>query len=287
VRWFTRQRKAREFLGLHNFLDPEAWWDPTSFTDLALKAKKHFCRLKDAIGIAVRNMTSGQIFGELLRQLGLDLEKKWATGQSASGHRYRLRRINSDSWHYAQLYVKHRQSLTQDFSSPELVISEHPSGCNYSNPIGGGVQTLTNTQYTFEPYCNTDFLVRENGENSTCKSDGKTTASMSDYAKHYRLRFRVLLQTLGERTLPSDESPPEPSDIEFMGSQYLPLLAESPLEELLNGIADTVEVYGTAIWRQIWSITPNTAQSKILQALMQTFGTCELRELASALEVPV
>jgi hypothetical protein len=255
VRWFTRQRKAREFLGLDKFLDPEVWWDPTTFADLTHKAKKHFGRVKDALGFAARNMTGGQIFSELLRQLGLDLEKKWAAGQSTSGHRYKLRRIDSDSWHYAQLYVKHRQPLTQDSSPPELVISDHPSGSNYSKQPRGGDQTLTITQHTVEPCSNTDFGAKEKGEKRTCQSIEKIACSHcvdSPSSKN------------GELPPPTTKSPPQ---------------------EMLEGLLTLFEVYGQHLWRQVWDATSASTQAKILQTLMFTLGAGELRSLASALEV--
>lgn len=167
VRWFTRQRKARQFLGLDKFLDPEVWWNPADFADLTQKAKKHFGRVKDALSITVSNMTAGQIFGELIRQLGFDLEKKWATEPSSTGRRYKQRRIDSTSWHYAQMYIKYRQSLTQQSELSVPAICDHPPVTFSSDTLGGGDQAFPQTQHTVEVCSNTDFVVSEMGEQAT------------------------------------------------------------------------------------------------------------------------
>lgn len=157
VRWTTRARKAREFLGLQNFLDPESWFGPIDFADLAEKAKKHMGRLKDALGFSVAKMSGGQVFAELMGQLGLDFVKKDAPRLTQTGRRYKLRQISAESWHNAQLYVSYRDSLNQDLETqPEDVAQpvtpsevsdvvvkkvrhklDHPSG-NYSSEVGGG-----------------------------------------------------------------------------------------------------------------------------------------------------
>ena len=51
-----RQRKAREFLGLHSFLNHESWYGPADFAALAEKAKKHLGRVKDAWGFTVNKI---------------------------------------------------------------------------------------------------------------------------------------------------------------------------------------------------------------------------------------
>lgn len=140
VRWFTRQLKARKFLGLHEFLNPDSCWSPADFANLSQKAKKHAGRIKGALGLSVQNMTSGQIFGELMGQLGIELDKKWTTEPLKNSNRYKLRQINSDSWRYAQMYVAHRQLLIQQSEEPQPISTDHPSDRNYIELYRGGDQ---------------------------------------------------------------------------------------------------------------------------------------------------
>jgi hypothetical protein len=161
VRWFTRQRKARQFLGLDKFLDPEVWWNPIDFANLTQKAKKYSSRTKDALNITVSNMTAGQIFGELIRQIGLDLEKKWATETSSTGLRYKQRRIDSTSWHYAQMYIKYRQSLAQQSVSSSLTICDRPPITFSSEPHRGGDQYQNRTQQETEVVTKSDLVAEE------------------------------------------------------------------------------------------------------------------------------
>lgn len=103
------------------------------------------------------------------------------------------------------------------------------------------------------------------------------------YSQQHISRFKVLLKTLLEdsNSKMSKPEPPSPNldETQWMSSQYLPLLADSPPAELLEGVLTTFEVYGQSIWRQIWDATPATAQIKILQALMFTLSPGELRTL--------
>ena len=160
VRWFTRQRKAREFLGLNKFLDPEIWWNPIDFADLDQKAKKQFGRVKDALGVAVRNMTAGQIFGELMRQIGLDLDKVWVSPPSSSGSRYKQRRITPESWQYAQAYINYRLSLHPESAEKTEQVPDHPPVTIYSQVLGGGDQCQTHTEQVKEVVQDSDFLAK-------------------------------------------------------------------------------------------------------------------------------
>ena len=158
IRWNTRARKARGFLGLHEFLNPESWYGPADFASLAEKAKQHAGRVKDALGFAVGKMTAGQIFGELMNQLGLVLNKEWANERTPNGHRFKLRQIDPDSWRYAQMYVNYRDSLTKDSAVSETDFSpskstskaDHPSGDYLSERVGGGDQGLSHTGHGLE-----------------------------------------------------------------------------------------------------------------------------------------
>lgn len=103
------------------------------------------------------------------------------------------------------------------------------------------------------------------------------------YSQQHISRFKVLLKTLLEdsNSKMSKPEPPSPNldETQWISSQYLPLLADSPPTELLEGVLTTFEVYGQTVWRQIWDATPAAAQIKILQALMFTLSPGELRTL--------
>ncbi|MBD2571369.1 plasmid replication protein, CyRepA1 family [Anabaena lutea] len=109
VRWNSRKRKCREVLGLHEFINPEKldnWFSPQDFADLANKAKTYAGQVHEVLNLNVSELSSGQIFGELMNQLGLGLDKK-----SVPGQKWKLRRINKQDWEYVQLYLKHKESL--------------------------------------------------------------------------------------------------------------------------------------------------------------------------------
>lgn len=109
-------------------------------------------------------------------------------------------------------------------------------------------------------------------------------ATITGYSQQYISRFKILLQTLlsdsYSKSSKNYEPPPDPGEQEWMSQEYLPLLAESPPNELLLGVLTTFEVYGQEVWRQIWDATPAAAQIKILQALMFTLAPGELRSLS-------
>lgn len=111
-------------------------------------------------------------------------------------------------------------------------------------------------------------------------------AQIVGLSQGYISRFRELLQTLlsdsNSKSNNSDEPRPDPGEQEWMSQEYLPLLAESPPNELLLGVLTTFEVYGQEVWQQIWDTTPAAAQIKILQALLSTLTPGELRTLSTA-----
>ncbi len=120
-------------------------------------------------------------------------------------------------------------------------------------------------------------------------------AQLTGYSQQYISRFRVLLQTLvspfnSKSSKNSDsppDPPPDPEEFELMSNQYLPMLADAPLGELLEGVLATLEVYGYVVWQQIWDATPAPVQVKILTALMFTLSAAELQLLGIAVGVKV
>lgn len=77
------------------------------------------------------------------------------------------------------------------------------------------------------------------------------------------------------------DPPPDPDEMQWMGREHLPMLAESPSSELLEGVQTVFEVYDHKVWRQIWDLVPAAAQVKILQALVLALPSGEFRALAA------
>lgn len=109
-------------------------------------------------------------------------------------------------------------------------------------------------------------------------------ALLAGVSQGYISRFRKLLQTLLEDSYSKSNNfsdpPPDVGEVEWMGQEYLPILAESPPNELLEEVLAVFESVSSDVWRQIWDATPAVAQIKILQALMFTITPGELRSLS-------
>ena len=114
-------------------------------------------------------------------------------------------------------------------------------------------------------------------------------AGLTGLSQGYISRFRELLQTLLEpinsKSNNSNAPPPDRDEAEWMAAQYLPLLADSPPKELLDGVLSTSDAYGAVVFKTIWDATPAAAQIKILQKLMFTLSADELRSLLESAEV--
>ena len=114
IRWNASKRKGWEFLGLPEFLKPEEWWEPKDYEEMGNRAKKHSHRVRDSLGLKVENITNGQIFGELMHQIGLELKTKKADGQ-----KWKYRCISPDSWKFAQMYLAHKEAIKVKEPVPE------------------------------------------------------------------------------------------------------------------------------------------------------------------------
>ncbi|PSB28689.1 hypothetical protein [Chlorogloea sp. CCALA 695] len=114
-------------------------------------------------------------------------------------------------------------------------------------------------------------------------------AQIVGVSQGYISRFRELLQTLLDPSYRESNNfsdyPPNESEVQWMGQEYLPILAQSPPDELLEEVLSVFENYGAVIWRQVWDATPAAAQVKILQVLMFTLTPGELRLLPIATAV--
>lgn len=116
IRWNASKRKAWEFLGLPEFLTPDKWWEPRDFEQMGNTAKKYHHRVRDTLSLKVEKISNGQIFGELMYQIGLELETK-----QADGKKWKHRRITSDSWKFAQMYLAHKEAMkVAKEPSPEM-----------------------------------------------------------------------------------------------------------------------------------------------------------------------
>jgi hypothetical protein len=63
---------------------------------------------------------------------------------------------------------------------------------------------------------------------------------------------------------------PQAEELRWVGSNYLPLIASSPLDELLGELKTIFENYGSNCWRQIWSATSALVKAQISQAVKFT-----------------
>lgn len=115
IRWNASKRKAWEFLGLPEFLNPDKWWEPRDFEQMGNTAKKYHHRVRDTLSLKVEKISNGQIFGELMHQIGLELETKQADGQ-----KWKYRRISPESWKFAQMYLAHKEAIKVKEPMPEV-----------------------------------------------------------------------------------------------------------------------------------------------------------------------
>jgi hypothetical protein len=149
IRWRSRQRKARAWLGLPQFLNPEKWYEPNDYRAIGQKAKSKAPMIKDCLNLSVDKISDGQIFGELMSQLGLELDKEWAAVKPGQ-RRFKRRRISASSWRFAQMYVQYQEqikaereaSTSPQLSHEELCQSDHPPQYLYTeSSFRGGVIT--------------------------------------------------------------------------------------------------------------------------------------------------
>jgi hypothetical protein len=192
LKWRTRQKKAREFLGLHKFLDPEKWYEPKDYAEMGAKAKEFAPMVKDALNLSVENINGGQIFGELMQQLGLELEKKWAEVKPGQ-RRFKRRRISAESWQFAQMYVAHRESLKTQTVEDEVIatepvtadvpvdgLSDHPPVDLYTDPLFRGGVITEESQEHRQSYSPTEQLVIAL---SSCKNLEQLCALVDGYSQ--------------------------------------------------------------------------------------------------------
>jgi len=116
IRWNTRKRKCREWLGLKDFLKIGVWWEPQDFKFVAERAKSKPKEVKDTFNYTVADVHDNQLFDELIRRLGLKIATK-----SVKGEKWKLRTIEEESWNHCQLYVQYKESLKAESPVTEAV----------------------------------------------------------------------------------------------------------------------------------------------------------------------
>ena len=147
IRWRSRQRKARAWLGLPEFLNPEKWYEPNDYRPMGQKARSKAPMIKDCLNLTVEKISDGQILTESMRQIALQFDKEWASVKPGQ-RRFKRRRISADSWRYAQMYVKYQQQLKAEreaslqLAQEAMCQSDHPPQNIYTDPsFRGGVIT--------------------------------------------------------------------------------------------------------------------------------------------------
>lgn len=111
INWNARKRECRKHLGIDQFLDID-WRSSQDYEQLAMLAKKQHRQIKDAIGLSVKKLSPAQIYTELISQLGLKTESSQIKQLTVDGKKtIRQRRITSDSWELAELFIAHKEEI--------------------------------------------------------------------------------------------------------------------------------------------------------------------------------
>ncbi|HBY77869.1 MAG TPA: hypothetical protein DEG47_12915, partial [Cyanobacteria bacterium UBA11148] len=114
-------------------------------------------------------------------------------------------------------------------------------------------------------------------------------ASLSGYSQQHISRFRDLLKMLlcppnSKMSKPHpEEEPVEPEELQWLATEYLPLVASSPHDEILPTMDTLESAYSRSDFAKIWEATPGITQIRILTELMLMSPEPQLMELASAI----
>ena len=252
VRWRTRQKKAREFLGLHKFLDPDKWFEPKDYADMGARAKEFAPMVKDALNLSVENINGGQIFGELMQQLSLELEKKWAEIKPGQ-KRFKRRRISAESWQFAQMYVAYRESLKAEaVDEKEIAIEpvtadvsvnlqdehlpDHPPLILYTEPLFRGGVIREESQENKQSYSPTEQLAIAL---SSCQNLEQLCALVDGYS-----------QEIVEDAIASQDTQPKRQQL----SQWYAAAAE--VVEVTEATRPSLEEYQPG--QEVWAFFPQS-----------------------------
>lgn len=127
--------------------------------------------------------------------------------------------------------------------------------------------------------------LRDAGQKVTQQALAAVTGYCQQYISRFKNLLLLLLDRLNSKSSKNGEPPPDLDEAKWMSQEYLPLLAGESPDEQINGVLDIFEVYGPAVFKQIWDATPAKAQIKILETLLLALPAGELRALHSALKV--
>ena len=157
ISWNERKRRFRQYLGVDRLLNTD-WLKPKDLEPLADRAKKNYRQTKDVIGLSIKKIGTGQIYTQLITQLGLQTESKKIKQKSADGEisSIRVKRINPTSWELAQLFVDHQEQirLQRTTKNPELnkpKIAVPPPQSILSKNKGGVEPTQIHASRELEP----------------------------------------------------------------------------------------------------------------------------------------
>lgn len=156
VRWNSRKWKCREWLGLKEFLKPDQWWQPKDYQPIADKVKAHARHIKDTLSLSVDNITAGQIFAELMRQIGLSFETK-----SIEGQKWKLRRIKDEDWQYTQMFVRHKEAIKAKEISVQTPVQTPVETFGFTPETLAEILTIIDTREQYDDIltCNDKMLV--------------------------------------------------------------------------------------------------------------------------------
>lgn len=142
-------------------------------------------------------------------------------------------------------------------------------------------EAATKTERMEMAICGAVQLLEANKQKVTQAAVAAITGFSQQHISRFKNLLISLLENSNSKMSKTGDPPPDPDEMQWMGREHLPMLAESPSSELLEGVQTVFEVYDHKVWRQIWDLVPAAAQVKILQALVLALPSGEFRALAA------
>ncbi len=108
------RRNLRIGIGLEQFLDPEKTWTAKDLATVAAKAREWAAAIKAGLNLTIRaDMSDVQIVHQLLAQMGVKVAWAWK-GNSRSGDRHRVYRLDGDVWSANLDILERRRKRRED-----------------------------------------------------------------------------------------------------------------------------------------------------------------------------